>query len=52
MSAMPEAPERGRRPAIVAVDAGVIVELVAGGLDLDRLGAEDLAASHCDVALL
>jgi predicted nucleic acid-binding protein len=28
------------------VDAGVIVELVAGGLDPDRLGAEDLAAPH------
>jgi len=28
------------------VDAGVIVELVAGGLDPDRLGVEDLAAPH------
>ena len=28
------------------VDAGVIVALVAGGLDPDRLGAEDLAAPH------
>jgi len=28
------------------VDASVIVELVAGGLDPDRLGAEDLAAPH------
>lgn len=28
------------------VDAGVIVELVAGGLDPDRLGAEDLGAPH------
>ena len=28
------------------MDAGVIVELVAGGLDPDRLGAEDLAAPH------
>lgn len=28
------------------VDAGVIVELVAGGLDPDRLGPEDLAAPH------
>lgn len=28
------------------VDAGVIVELVAGGLDPDRLGQEDLAAPH------
>ncbi|MDX6677135.1 MAG: hypothetical protein QOE31_1187 [Solirubrobacteraceae bacterium] len=28
------------------VDAGVIVELVAGRLDPDRLGAEDLAAAH------
>jgi hypothetical protein len=34
------------------VDAGVIVGLVAGGLDPDRLGAEDLAAPHCAVALL
>jgi predicted nucleic acid-binding protein len=28
------------------VDAGVIVELVAGGLDPARLGVEDLAAPH------
>lgn len=28
------------------VDAGVVVELVAGGLDPDRLGVEDLAAPH------
>ena len=28
------------------VDAGVIVELFAGGLDPDRLGPEDLAAPH------
>ena len=28
------------------VDAGVVVALVAGGLDPDRLGAEDLAAPH------
>ena len=28
------------------VDAGVIVELVVGGLDPDRLGVEDLAAPH------
>jgi predicted nucleic acid-binding protein len=28
------------------VDAGVIVELLAGGLDPDRLGVEDLAAPH------
>ncbi len=28
------------------VDAGVIVELVAGALDPDRLGVEDLAAPH------
>ena len=28
------------------VDAGVIVELVAGGLDPDRLGSEDLAAPN------
>jgi predicted nucleic acid-binding protein len=28
------------------VDAGVIVELVAGRLDPDRLGIEDLAAPH------
>ena len=28
------------------VDAGVIVELVVGGLDPDRLGPEDLAAPH------
>lgn len=28
------------------VDAGVIVELVAGGLDPDRLGTDDLAAPH------
>jgi len=28
------------------IDASVIVELVAGGLDPDRLGAEDLAAPH------
>jgi predicted nucleic acid-binding protein len=28
------------------VDAGVIVELVAGGLDPARLGTEDLAAPH------
>jgi len=33
---------RTRRSKVV--DAGVIVELVAGGLDPDRLGAEDLAA--------
>lgn len=28
------------------VDASVIVELIAGGLDPDRLGVEDLAAPH------
>ncbi len=28
------------------LDAGVAVELVAGGLDPDQLGAEDLAAPH------
>ena len=28
------------------VDAGVVVELVAGELDPDRLGVEDLAAPH------
>lgn len=28
------------------VDAGVVVELVAGGLDPDRLGGEELAAPH------
>ena len=28
------------------IDAGVIVELVAGGLDPDRLGVEDIAAPH------
>lgn len=28
------------------VDAGVIVELVAGDLDPDRLGVEDLVAPH------
>lgn len=28
------------------LDAGVAVELVAGGLDPDRLGSEDLAAPH------
>jgi predicted nucleic acid-binding protein len=28
------------------VDAGVVVELVAGGLDPDRLGANDLGAPH------
>jgi predicted nucleic acid-binding protein len=28
------------------VDAGVVVELVAGGLDPDRLGADDLGAPH------
>jgi predicted nucleic acid-binding protein len=28
------------------VDAGVIVELVAGGLDPDRLGDEELVAPH------
>jgi hypothetical protein len=28
------------------VDAGVVVELIAGGLDPDRLGVEDLAAPH------
>jgi predicted nucleic acid-binding protein len=28
------------------VDAGVIVELVVGELDPDRLGADDLAAPH------
>lgn len=28
------------------VDAGVIVELVVGGLDPDRLGDEELAAPH------
>ncbi len=28
------------------VDAGVVVELIAGDLDPDRLGDEDLAAPH------
>ena len=28
------------------VDAGVVIELVAGDLDPDRLGADDLAAPH------
>jgi predicted nucleic acid-binding protein len=28
------------------VDAGVVVELVVGGLDPDRLGDEELAAPH------
>ncbi len=28
------------------VDAGVVVALVAGGLDPDRLGADELAAPH------
>lgn len=28
------------------VDAGVVVELVAGGLDPERLGQDDLAAPH------
>ncbi|MEA2191000.1 MAG: hypothetical protein QOI73_1121 [Solirubrobacteraceae bacterium] len=28
------------------IDAGVIVELLAGGLDPGRLGVEDLAAPH------
>ena len=28
------------------IDAGVIVELVAGDLDPDRLGVEDIAAPH------
>ncbi len=28
------------------VDAGAVVELVAGGLDPDRLGDEELAAPH------
>jgi predicted nucleic acid-binding protein len=28
------------------VDAGVVVELVVGGLDPDRLGVEELAAPH------
>lgn len=28
------------------VDAGVVVELLAGGLHPDRLGVEDLAAPH------
>ena len=38
------AARRTRR--LKVVDAGVIVELVAGGLDPDRLGVEDLAAPH------
>lgn len=29
-----------------AIDAGVVVELLVGGLDPDILGAEDLAAPH------
>lgn len=28
------------------IDAGVVVELVAGGLDPERLGAEELGAPH------
>ena len=28
------------------VDAGVVVELLVGGLDPDRLGEEDLAVPH------